>query len=228
MEISFAMALLAGVISFLSPCVLPLVPTYLLYLGGDQGRPVVNSLFFILGFSLVFVLLGLPFTLLGAWLASYQDTLAKVGGVLVVLFGLFMLGLRPRFLAGQMRASFQGNTNRPWGAFLLGITFAAGWTPCIGPILGGILTITAAQANMGGIGLLLTYALGLAVPFFIVALFADQATEWIRKSTRYTAWVERSAGALMVVVGLMLVTGTFSNMNQFFLQLTPAWLLERL
>ena len=222
------MALFAGVISFLSPCVLPLVPTYLLYLGGEHGRPIANSLLFILGFSLVFVLLGLPFTLLGAWLASYQDMVAKVGGVLVILFGLFMLGLRPRFLSGQMRANFQGDTSRPWGAFLLGLAFAAGWTPCIGPILGGILTFTATQASVGGISLLITYALGLAIPFFLVALFADRATEWIRKSNRYTVWVERGAGALMVVAGVMLATGTFTAMNQFFLQFTPAWLLERL
>ena len=135
MSLSLTAAFLAGVLSFLSPCVLPLVPTYLFYLGGERGRPLFNALFFILGFGAVFFLLGLPFTLLGGLLFEHRQTLARVGGVVLVLFGLYMLGLRPRW---GVSLRYEGETSRPLGAFLLGATLALGWTPCIGPILGAL------------------------------------------------------------------------------------------
>ncbi len=218
MTLSLGAAFLAGVLSFLSPCVLPLVPTYLFYLGGERGRPIVNALFFVLGFGSVFFLLGLPFTLLGGLLFEYRPLLARIGGVFLVLFGLYMLGLRPRW---GVNLRFQGEANRPWGAFLLGATLALAWTPCIGPILGGILTLTAVG---GGVGLLLAYILGLALPFLLVAFFADALRERLRRAGRFSHAVEVLAGVVLVLVGVLLLTGSFTQLNAFFLRITPEWL----
>lgn len=227
MEITIAAAFLAGMFSFLSPCVLPLVPTYLAYLGGEQGRPVKNALFFILGFSVIFILLGLPFTLLGGLLQSYKPVLAKIGGVLLILFGLYMLGLKVPFLAQMRGASYSGDTSRPWGAFLMGSALATAWLPCIGPILGGILTLTALQ-GFGGLVYLVAYVLGLAVPFFLVALFADSVTRVLRKSRNLSLWVERISGVILLLVGVLMLTDTFQRLNNFFIRFTPQWLIERL
>ncbi|WP_114312875.1 cytochrome c biogenesis protein CcdA [Thermus caldifontis] len=222
MSVSVAASFLAGVLSFLSPCVLPLVPTYLVYLGGERGRPLFNALFFVLGFGLVFFLLGLPFTLLGGLLFEHRQTLARVGGVVLILFGLYMLGLRPRW---GVSLRYEGETARPLGAFLLGATLALGWTPCIGPILGAILTLTAVG---GGVGLLLAYILGLAVPFLLVALFAERIKGWLRRAGRLSHYVELFAGAVLLLVGLLLLTGTYSALNSFFLRITPEWLQKYL
>ncbi|WP_022798565.1 cytochrome c biogenesis protein CcdA [Thermus islandicus] len=218
MSLSLAAAFFAGVLSFLSPCVLPLVPTYLLYLGGERGRPLFNALFFVLGFGLVFLLLGLPFTLLGNFLFAHRQTLAQAGGVVLILFGLYMLGLRPRF---ALALRYEGETGRPLGAFLFGATLALGWTPCIGPILGAILTLTAVG---GGVAFLLAYILGLAVPFLLVALFADRLKGWLRRAGRLAHYAEVFAGVVLVAVGLLLLTGSFTVLNTFFLRITPEWL----
>lgn len=222
MSVSLAAAFFAGVLSFLSPCVLPLVPTYLVYLGGERGRPLFNALFFVLGFGAVFFLLGLPFTLLGGLLFEHRQTLARVGGVVLILFGLYMLGLRPRW---GVSLRYEGETARPLGALLLGATLALGWTPCIGPILGAILTLTAVG---GGVGLLLAYILGLAVPFLLVALFAERIKGWLRKAGRLSHYVELFAGVVLLLVGLLLLTGTYSALNTFFLRITPEWLQKYL
>ncbi len=227
MELSLAAAFLAGMFSFLSPCVLPLVPTYLAYLGGDQGRPVRNALFFILGFSVIFILLGLPFTVLGGLLQNYKPVLARVGGVVLILFGLYMLGLKLPFLAQMRGVSYTGDTTKPWGAFLMGAALATAWLPCIGPILGGILTLTAMQ-GFGGLVYLVAYTLGLAVPFFLVALFADRVTKILRRSRNVSIWVERISGVILIFVGLLMATDTFQRLNNFFIRFTPEWLLERL
>lgn len=228
MTLSLEAALFAGLLSFLSPCVLPLVPTYLLYLGGERGRPMLNAVFFVLGFSLVFLLLGLPFTILGSLLLENRRILGQVGGVAMVLFGLYLLGLRPAsfvHLTHRLNLRYQGDASRPWGAFLLGLAIGVSWTPCIGPILGGILTLTASGA---GFPFLLAYITGLAVPFLLVALLADRATLFLRQVKRYAALLERFAGAAMLVIGFLMATGQFTVMNGFFLRLTPQWLLERL
>ncbi len=222
MSVSLAAAFFAGVLSFLSPCVLPLVPTYLVYLGGERGRPLFNALFFVLGFGGVFFLLGLPFTLLGGLLFEHRQTLARVGGAVLILFGLYMLGLRPRW---GVSLRYEGETARPVGALLLGATLALGWTPCIGPILGAILTLTAVG---GGVGLLLAYILGLAVPFLLVALFAERIKGWLRKAGRLSHYVELFAGVVLLLVGLLLLTGTYSALNTFFLRITPEWLQKYL
>jgi len=222
MTLSLPIAFLAGILSFLSPCVLPLVPTYLLYLGGQQGRPVRNAVFFVLGFSAIFLLLGLPFTLLGGWLFEYRDLLGRVGGGVLILLGLYMLGLKPKW---GVNLRYQGPTDRPWGAFVLGIVLGLGWTPCIGPILGGILTLTATG---GGIHLLVAYILGLAVPFLLVALFAERARGFLRRAARLSHAVEITAGVVLIAVGILLLTGTYTQLNSFFLKITPEWLQELL
>ncbi|ADW22703.1 MULTISPECIES: cytochrome c biogenesis protein CcdA [Thermus] len=222
MSVSLAAAFLAGVLSFLSPCVLPLVPTYLFYLGGERGRPLFNALFFVLGFGMVFFLLGLPFTLVGGLLFEHRQTLARVGGVILILFGLYMLGLRPRW---GVNLRYEGETGRPLGALLLGASLGLGWTPCIGPILGAILTLTAVG---GGVELLLAYILGLAVPFLLVALFADRLKGWLRRAGKLSHYVELLAGVVLLVVGILLVTGTYTALNSFFLRITPEWLQKNL
>ncbi|MBI5811558.1 MAG: cytochrome c biogenesis CcdA family protein [Meiothermus silvanus] len=222
MTLSLPIAFLAGIISFLSPCVLPLVPTYVLYLGGDRGRPLVNAVAFILGFSAVFLLLGLPFTLLGSVLFDHRETLSRVGGAVMTLLGLYMLGLRPRW---GVNLRYGGDATRPWGAFVLGIVLGLGWTPCIGPVLGGILTLTVAG---GGVSLLLAYILGLALPFFLVAAFTDRVRPLLRRMARFSHGAELAAGVVLVAVGLLLLSGTYSALNGFFLKITPAWLQDRL
>ncbi|MER3557764.1 MAG: cytochrome C biogenesis protein CcmH [Thermus sp.] len=222
MALSLPIAFLAGVLSFLSPCVLPLIPTYLLYLGGQRGRPMVNAVLFILGFSAIFLALGLPFTLLGSLLFDYREVLSRVGGGLMVLLGAYMLGLRPRW---GVNLRYEGPTDRPWGAFVLGVVLGLGWTPCIGPILGGILTLTATG---GGVSLLLAYILGMALPFLLVAVFTDRIRPLLRRMARFSHGVELAAGTVLVVVGLLLLTGSYTALNSYFLKITPAWLQDRL
>lgn len=214
-------------LSFLSPCVLPLVPTYLLYLGGNKGRPIVNALAFIGGFGLVFlVLFGLPATLLGNLLVTNKTLLSQIGGVVIIGFGLMMLGLKPAFLSRGLNLRFEGDTARPWGALVLGAVLAIGWTPCIGPLLGATLTLITNEGR--GFELLLAYVVGLAIPFLLVAVFTDRAVALVRRTARYTKYIERGAGVFLIVVGLLMVTGTLTMLNGFFNQITPEWLRERL
>lgn len=214
-------------LSFLSPCVLPLVPTYLLYLGGNKGRPIVNALAFIGGFGLVFlVLFGLPATLLSNLLVTNKTLLSQIGGVVIIGFGLMMLGLKPAFLSRGLNLRFEGDTARPWGALVLGAVLAIGWTPCIGPLLGATLTLITNEGR--GFELLLAYVVGLAIPFLLVAVFTDRAVALVRRTTRYTKYIERGAGVFLIAVGLLMVTGTLTMLNGFFNQITPEWLRERL
>ncbi|WP_018466458.1 cytochrome c biogenesis CcdA family protein [Calidithermus timidus] len=224
---SLPIAFLAGMLSFLSPCVLPLVPTYLLYLGGNKGRPIVNALAFIGGFSLVFLILfGLPATLLGSLLVSNKTLLSQIGGVVVIGFGLMMLGLKPALLSRGLNLRFGGDAARPWGALTLGAVLAIGWTPCIGPLLGATLTLITNEGR--GFELLLAYVMGLAIPFLLVAAFTDRAVSLVRRTARYTKYIERGAGVFLIAVGLLMATGTLTMLNGFFNQITPEWLRERL
>jgi cytochrome c-type biogenesis protein len=228
------LAFAAGVLSFLSPCVLPLVPSYLAYVGGSaqaRRRVVVrNGLFFVLGFGLVFVALGASASFLGALLRAQKDVLTVVGGALVIAFGLVMLGvIRLPFLYRDARPRYQGEANTPVGALLLGMAFAAGWTPCIGPILGGILTLAGASGTLGqGVGLLAVYSLGLAVPFLLAALLIGPFLEFSRGFRRYLPWVERVAGGILLVAGVLMVTGTYTALNAYLIKITPDWLISRL
>jgi len=227
-------AFVAGVLSFLSPCVLPLVPSYLAYVGGsaDAKRRVLisNSLFFIAGFSIIFIALGASASLLGAVLRANQGTLAFIGGLLVIFFGLVMLGvIKVPWFYRDTRPQYTGDSRTPFGALLLGMAFAAGWTPCIGPILGGILTMAGASGTLAhGVGLLAVYALGLGVPFLLAALVLDPFMRFSTGFRRYLPWIEKGAGALLLVAGLLMVTGTYTALNTYLIRITPDWLLSRL
>ncbi len=231
------LAFAAGVLSFLSPCVLPLVPSYLAFVGGGsgagRGAALRSSLFFVLGFSLVFVGLGASASLLGGLLSSYRRELTVAGGVLVLFFGLVMLGVRVpflgRFLGREARLRFVGETRTPVGAVLLGMAFAAGWTPCIGPVLGGVLTLAGTSGQLGqGVLLLSCYALGLAVPFLGAALMLESFTHFSRGFRRFLPWVERVSGAVLITAGVMLLTGTYTALNGALIRYTPDWLWSRL
>ncbi len=233
---TLGVAFAAGVLSFLSPCVLPLVPTYLAYVGGSGAAKrallLRNALLFVLGFSLVFIAMGASASLLGGLLREYRGVLMVLGGVLVMAFGLVMLGvIRLPFLYRDTRRPLgeEAKPQTPWGAIALGSAFAFAWTPCIGPVLGGILTMAGASGTLStGVGLLAVYSLGLAVPFLLAALALDPFLRVSRGLRPYLPWVERVAGALLLIVGLMMITGTFTALNQLLLRLTPDWLFQRI
>ncbi len=226
------LAFIAGVLSFLSPCVLPLVPSYLAYVGGGEARRGVvvrSSLYFVLGFSLIFVGLGASASLLGGLLSAYRRELTLVGGLLIIFFGVVMLGARVPWLQRDMRVRFSGETRTPLGAVLLGMAFAAGWTPCIGPILGAALTLAATSGGLGqGVTLLTVYALGLALPFVLAATAFTSFTRFSKGFRRHLPWVERASGLILIVAGMMLLTGTGAALNGTLIRYTPDWLWSRL
>jgi cytochrome c-type biogenesis protein len=227
-------AFLAGLLSFLSPCVLPLVPSYLAYIGGSAKlkRLAVmrNSLLFVMGFSLIFVALGASASALGSLLLDYRYTLITVAGVLITFFGLIMLGLfRLPIFYRELRFRYQGDASTPWGAALLGAAFGIGWTPCIGPVLGAILTLAGASGTLTqGVTLLAAYALGLAVPFVIAAFALEGFGRFTKSFRRFLPWVERIAGIMLIVVGVMMLTGYYTWLNAYLIRYVPAWLWEYL
>lgn len=234
LELSFiglVTAFAAGVISFLSPCVLPLVPGYVSFVAGssleelrDGGAPRLPSLIlastFVLGFTMVFVALGASATALGNLLLSYRYELGIVAGVIVLLFGLHMLGLTPiRLMDREARFHLDIAGGRMLSAWLLGIAFAFGWTPCIGPVLGAILTLSASTADVAkGATLLAVYSLGLGLPFLLAALFTGELLARLRALGRVGRNLQRGAGGLLVAMGLLMVTGQ--------LEVIAFWLLE--
>lgn len=239
-SVSFAVAVVAGVLSFLSPCVLPLVPAYLGFItgmslddlkGGAQRRAVlVPALFFVAGFSTIFLLLGASATVLGQLLLRYQDWISRIGGVLIILFGLHLLGVfRIAPFMRERRFQLHDRPAGRAGSYAAGIVFGAGWTPCIGPVLGALLTFASARATMGtGMLLLGGYALGLAIPFVLAAL---ATSSFLNTSRRIRVWMpalEKVSGGILLVVGLLLVTGTFTVLSAYFVRFTPEFLLERI
>jgi cytochrome c-type biogenesis protein len=236
--VSVAVAFLAGLLSFLSPCVLPLIPSYVGFLTGmsaeeleqRRGTAFLHGLWFVGGFTLVFILLGAGASALGNLLRSQQVWLGRIGGVLVILFGLYLLGiLRPAFLMRERRITLARKPLGYAGSALVGFTFGAAWTPCIGPILGAILTLAATREGLGaGIGLLAVYALGLAVPFLLTALALDRFLVWFQRFRPYIVWVDRTAGALLIVLGILLVTDNFTLLAGYLQSLTPEFLRSRL
>ena len=227
-------AFVGGVLSFLSPCVLPLVPTYLAYVGGSAAAKrrvlIMNALSFIVGFSLVFIALGASASALGAVMRANKQVLMLVGGALVIFFGLVMLGIvRLPWLYRDTRMRYEGETRTPWGAMLLGMAFAAGWTPCIGPILGAILTMAGAAGTLtAGVGLLGAYAIGLGVPFLLAALLLDPFMRFSKSFRRWLPWVERVSGVILIVAGILMLTGTYETLNGYLIRITPDWLIDRL
>lgn len=233
---SLISAFAAGAISFLSPCVLPLVPGYVSYLAGHAaaGRPtgatmtmrlpaVGLSLCFVLGFSTVFVALGASATLLGQLLLSYRYELNIVGGTVVILFGLFLVGLlRLPWLMREARFHLAIPGGRPASAYVFGLAFAFGWTPCIGPILGAILTMSAASTTVaGGTMLLAIYSFGLGVPFLIAAIFTDGLMTRLKAIGRVGRVLQVGAGGIMVAMGIAMVTGQLSVFAYWLLGTFP-------
>jgi len=232
--IGIASAFAAGVISFVSPCVLPLVPGYISFMAGqsleDVERQIVSrerlgilvvALCFVVGFSAVFVSLGAGASYVGALLARYRYETNIAGGVIVIVFGLFMLGLlRLNWLHREWR--FHGNVpgNRAVAALLLGIAFAFGWTPCVGPILGAILTVSATSGG-AGTSLLAIYSVGLGVPFVVAALFTDWSLRHLRAVRRVGPMLHKGAGVLLIVMGAAMVTGYLDSVGQWLLHSVP-------
>lgn len=235
-NIGILTAFAAGLISFLSPCVLPLVPGYVSYVAGISpargprgGAMAVRlpamglSLCFVLGFTTVFVLLGASATALGQLLLAWRHELNLVGGAIVIFFGLFML-VPTRFSWLQRDVRFHAAImgGRPVGAYAIGLAFAFGWTPCIGPVLGAILTVSAASATVvGGIALLGIYSLGLGVPFVLAALFTDGLAARLKAFGRLGYILQLLAGGLLVLMGVAMITGQLSAFAYWLLDVFP-------
>ena len=239
MTIDLAGAFVAGLISFLSPCVLPLVPSYIAYVTGMTGTgeiqakrhlALLHAALFVAGFTLIFVALGATATALGRVLNAYQLWLERAGGVLIVIFGLYALGvLKIGVLSREVRFQLGNQPVGFLGSVLAGMAFGAGWTPCIGPILGAILLYTSSQADLAkGIPLLLAYSLGLAIPFLVAAGALEAFLRWFQKFRRYVGWVERIGGVLLIAVGVMMMFGLFTLMSGWLQGLTPAFLKSKL
>jgi cytochrome c-type biogenesis protein len=231
-------AFAAGMLSFLSPCVLPLVPSYIGFLTGmslpemsDRRRAALgHALLFVLGFSLVFILLGASATALGRALKYYQQWLQRIGGVLIIAFGLVCLGvIRWQALSQERRVQVEHKPVGYLGSALVGMAFGAGWTPCIGPVLGAILGLAATSQDLSrGMLLLAAYSAGLAVPFLIAAVALDSFLQWFQGFRRYLPWVMRVSGALLIFVGILMVTGEFTRLAGWLQAFTPAVLRERI
>lgn len=242
LSIGFAVAFAAGMLSFLSPCVLPLVPSYVSFVAGvgleeleAGGRDVkrtafVHSVLFVAGFSAVFMALGASASFLGRLLQQHQEWIARVGGVIVLLFGLHLLGVTPlRFLRRERRFHLQRKPLGYAGTFVVGLAFGAGWSPCIGPILGGILGYAATRERLvEGVQLLAVYSAGLAVPFLISAVALSWFLGSYRRLRGWLPWVERASGALLVVVGTLLLSGQFTVLASWAAQFTPEFVYENI
>jgi cytochrome c-type biogenesis protein len=274
-ELSVMVALGAGLLSFLSPCVLPLVPSYLSFIAGVSfddfkrtqsdskllRKVVLNSLLFIVGFSTVFMTLGLSFSLVGQVLIQYQEAIRMIAGLLIAFFGVYIsgalehlakvadvaekqwgeqpvLGLipiicRPLLVGRYLTRSLQFHIgNRPAGyvgAILVGFSFAVGWTPCVGPILGAILALASSTAHItSGLLLLGAYSVGLGIPFLLSAVAINSFFHFFSKFKRYIELVHIGGGLLLILVGTLIFTGYLTVLNSIAIQFTPAWLWERL
>ncbi len=219
---------------------LPIVPGYLGFITGmslddlrdgpDRSAVVVPALFFVAGFTVIFILMGASATLLGDILLRYKTWIARIGGLVIILFGLHLLGLlRLAPLMRERRVHLAHSPAGHAGAFVTGLAFGAGWTPCLGPVLAALLTYASARETLGGgMGLLAAYAAGLAVPFILAAL----ATTWFlttsRRIQKLIPIFEKISGAILVVMGILLVSGSFTILSGYLLRLTPGFLLERL
>lgn len=228
-------ALTAGVLSFLSPCVLPIVPPYLAYMSGismqdmtqdqsAQRKAIVPAIMFVLGLSTVFLFLGFTASAFGAFFLQNQLLFARISGVVIIIFGLHFLGIfRIPILDREARMDAGDRGGSALGAYILGLAFAFGWTPCIGPQLGAILSLAASEASVTrGTFLLGVYAAGLGIPFLLAALFVERSTHVMSRLKRYMGVIEKSMGALLVLVGLAMLTGAFTSFSWWLLETFPA------
>lgn len=236
--VGFAVSFSAGVLSFLSPCVLPLVPSYVSFITGlsledvRQSRKValVHSLLFITGFTIVFLALGATASAVGRVFFQNREWIGRIGGLLVIILGLYLLGVFNIGAFGRERRMHIAN--KPLGYFgtvLVGMAFAAGWTPCIGPILGAVLTYTANSADLNhGLMLLLAYSLGLAVPFLLAALMIDRFMILFQRYKGLLLWTSRVSGVLLIAVGILMITGSMTLLTAYLQRLTPEFLRSRI
>ena len=236
-NVSIPAALIAGLVSFLSPCVLPLVPPYLVYLTGatiehvaheeteaaSRRAVMISALLFVLGFSTVFVALGASASLIGGLIRAWSAELAIVAGIVIIVMGLHFLGLtRIGLLMREGRLPIPKPVG-PWGAYVMGLAFAFGWTPCIGPILAAILSIAAAEATVAnGAGLLAVYSAGLGIPFLIAAFMVERFSTVFARMKRHLATVERTMGVLMIITGIAFLTGAISSVSVWLLDAFPS------
>ncbi|MBW0158740.1 cytochrome c biogenesis CcdA family protein [Sedimentimonas flavescens] len=225
-------ALVAGLLSFLSPCVLPIVPPYLAYMGGvsmgdlREGKrsAAVPALFFVLGLSTVFLFMGFAASAFGRFFLQNQELFGRISGVVIIALGFHFLGLyRIPLLDREARIDAGDHGGSSLGAYVLGLAFAFGWTPCIGPQLGAILSIAASSGDLArGTGLLAVYALGLGIPFLLAALFIQRAMGVMNRIKRHMGLIEKTMGGLLVVVGFLLLTNAFSAISFWLLETFPA------
>jgi cytochrome c-type biogenesis protein len=233
-------ALGAGLLSFLSPCVLPIVPSYLsfvtgmsledLHEGADRGRTLTYACLFIAGFSLIFVLLGASASFLGQFFRIYEVWIARIGGAVIILLGLHLAGFfRITPLLREVRVQVSDRPAGYLGALGVGMAFGAGWTPCIGPQLGAIMTFAATRETFWeGVGLLAVYSAGLAVPFLLTALAVDRFLILFQRVRRYMPVLQKASGLLLVLLGILLLTGTFTALTTWLVPFTPDFILERI
>lgn len=240
-HISLLAAFTAGLLSFVSPCVLPLVPSYISYITGlsieelssatERQRfrkaIVINSLLFIAGFSGVFIAFGASATLIGQALYTYQEYIRRIGGILIIVFGLYLLGvLNLNFLKTEKRLHFKSRPAGYLGSFLIGVAFAAGWTPCVGPVLGTILLYASTtEALTDGVTLLTAYSLGLGIPLFATALGVDRFLEYFKQVRAYLWGVSAVSGAFLVVVGVMIYANSLTLITSFLEKYGIGWYL---
>jgi cytochrome c-type biogenesis protein len=240
-DITYWIAFTAGTLSFASPCVLPLIPSYLTYITGlsfsqlDEAHPnakvrltvVLHSLCFILGFSVIFILLGaiagIASSQIEAYLREGLEWIEKIGGLLIILFGVHLTGIfHFGALLGEKRVQLHKKPGGFIGTFLVGIAFAAGWTPCIGPILASILVVAASSGQVGeGVGLLAVYSLGLGVPFLLSGLLFHQFLTAFKRFRKYIRLIEIATGVMLITVGIMLMFNLLGDITMFFYQWVP-------
>ncbi|MBA3445355.1 MAG: cytochrome c biogenesis protein CcdA [Gemmatimonadales bacterium] len=236
--LGFVVAFAAGLLSFLSPCVLPLVPSYVGFItgmtlpevSGRRRAALTHAVLFVAGFSLVFVLLGASATALGRALNHYQVWLQRAGGALIIFFGLLCLGVfKTGVLNQERRLHVERKPVGYLGSVLVGVAFGVGWTPCIGPVLGGILGLAATSSDVSrGMQLLAVYSAGLALPFLIAAVAVESFLGWFQRFRPYLPWVMRLSGGLLIFVGILMITGEFTRLAGWLQGLTPDFLRERL
>lgn len=238
-NMSFMIAFSAGFLSFISPCVLPLVPSYISYITGlsleeltsPEGKAkareiaLKNSLMFILGFSTIFIFFGASATFIGQFFLSNQDIIRQIGGLLIIFFGLYIMGLfKFAFMARDTRHQFQRKPAGYVGSYFVGIAFGAGWTPCVGPILGSILLYASTTGSViTGIQLLAVYSIGLGLPLFLSALGVQSFLLYFKKTSRYMGWISGASGAFLVAVGVMIFTNSLTRLTSFFTEIGFGW-----
>lgn len=237
LEVSLGGALIAGLLSFISPCVLPIVPPYLAWLAGvsfdelkdeapgaaQRRRLITAAVAFVLGFTTVFVMLGATASVLGRTIAQYFDTLSMIAGIIIIVMGLHFLGVfRIAMLYREARVQVARKPAGPLGAYVIGLAFAFGWTPCVGPILAAILFIAGSEGTaLRGALLLAIYSLGIGIPFILTAVFASRFLGWATRFKRHMRKVEMAMGGLLVVTGILFITGQMSVISFWLLETFP-------